>query len=517
MAFSLLTSAISIAAVIGTAITVVLVGDYFTGGSFSSWLQTVLGQMFQWFRHIGQVVFDHLPKPIRILVVVLLLGSVLGLIYGYTIGMTKICYQNDVVEVPYLEGLTFKFTNPSEMVAPTSGEKTERAIVDSLANSSAYNIDAPFNIVYPARRFLQMFNGNDQAQTGYESYLYNNSYGKQPVQVRYNYVTPKGTTIGKALFITVPYAELKSYFSGDYVYTGNDIDVWTKWWGKSAGNGQDPVTVSYSMCYDSQSHTCTVLRDDPGAFGNPGCFQGSGIQAGSTNMGGLYSDNLGSFQFTIWPQTKKLVVVSQVYTLANLDPYALGASISDCQSLDVDQVATLKANYPTDYTTVYSHIFVDNTASAAPTSISNSVTADNLIPATQLNFFECDSTSQCNIESNQAKLHSILLYGVGQGLLMRGDTQENDSIIYTNATSVLPEQQASRDSQTYTTVADILSSATPLDQGQYDLVQYTCDSETPDSFDTKMTVAGLNPFDPKIVIFLMVVGFMFSFIGWLRK
>jgi hypothetical protein len=301
----------------------------------------------------------------------------------------------------------------------------------------------------------------------------------------------------------VSYGDAIRVFGQDR-YVENMYDVWSEWasMSPSLGPGLDlkvesgDFGVSYNLCFDDNSQMCTMQRNTPT---ESGCDAGRVADYFDSDAN-LFRDDVGKIVYGIDPVGK--VVVAQATAFDSFFGgggfQSFGADLSDCRTIDYEEAMALKEEDPIQFARVYRHLLFDGSTSDE----------DNLIQPVKYDLWEC-SSSDCKGEPTK---HTVYLYGTGSGLVMRGAATGGDTVIFTNASTVLPEQQEQRNSQTYTTIEDLFSSAVPAEQSMGGLAKFTCDNSTPNPYDSTFKFMGLEILKPSVLIVLVLLSTFFGIV-----
>lgn len=415
----------------------------------SSAIATYITSFFSWIidmvKSITTFVSNNLPKPIKVVLFLVLFASVGGYLYTFTVGASYVCLEDEVHRVAITDGIAlqsfpdFKFFR----------EGRDDELVGSAANISNLQQMQDLPFVFVEQGVVDM----DSGIRGDVTYLV--------------------TGVGE---IQRDIAEIMRV----------DANVaWNEYKTILGIFGVDQI--SYNLCYDKVTQTCVLDRSRCAGLGS-----GQGFVAGSWNIhvGTLTyrMNNNNELGVRLWsvksPSWTKNLGFLRQYALSDSDVCVLWDGDTENEQLTVAQVG----------------IFQDGV-----------LVVENV---------EYEGNTRNPFGSYQMVTDDIILYGATVTQVFAtnqrmGDFGEGQTFFDQSYQLIGYESRVSE--LIHDPSPAIRGAARPHEQNKGDIVKFECDLDDPNQYKTKMTVMGINPFDPLVVAIIAIIGLLLGFISKLRK
>lgn len=446
--------------------------SFFVPG-LANFVSQAFSSLFAAIRQVVQWMVDMLPRPLKILLFIGLFASVGIMAYNFTYGAQFICQTNtnNVVQVGWLEGMTFKLTSSESDNVFQENQQTNTLL--------GLNTTTPLDV------------NTVLAPNGSNVIKQQNGVWKGD-----NY---------SIFFALMPRIEPVSFLGITSFMETNDGDIWDKWL-----QGEDHI--EYQLCEDVITQTCELRRyhlpNNYYSLPSGGCGASSIIVTQDP-----WAGRLGTLYYYGDTNAKTLTASYSEggSYLGNFFAGLIGGSTSGV----TDRCKTITTSKLND--------LIQTVDGSSLYSGAASTYASELIDSETRQVKEATMVTLVvhNLFGGDGKKYTIPIYNVDWAGVMHESTSDTT---FTDAVLTLGKDGQITDTRKCTGAdgstcdrTGLLADSKPVDEGQYDLVKVSCDADTKDPNDTKITIAGLNIMDPMVMTFIIVIGGLIAFIARIIK
>jgi hypothetical protein len=472
-----------------------------------------IGLMFQNFfnfiRQLFQFLIDHLPKPIKMILFVVLFTVLGAMLYNWTIGATYVCNNpttDEVLQVNWFQGIGVKLNPPvfseTTKVGASTGEGPATPLSgDNMSTNPNSIANIPSNC--------------DSSGDGIFT----------PVERACKYETDSrdyGTVVvSDAFFGVAAQGDRMSSLNGDDYMKSKSTQIWNSFFGSD--------TINFHVCQDMQTGACMLdTRVYVDGFGRSlRTYSTCGMYTGAFQL------DRGSIVYTNHPKTGVLdvriydshesILVSVVDFVTFWSSGTVEPGLASCNTVVSGDIINSVVENTADSTNedVYYSMFKTGSCSR-----DNRAACQNRIPIT------------ITVNTTGGEVIPVNLYYT-QFALMAWGPVESKGVFGTNIIDqtfsdltqqpVQPGTNIEQPSPLTSTLRDIFDNSVVVTNSPTDLIQYHCSvatstiingNEYEDPYTTHLEIFGVNPFDPTIMYFFVFIGLLWSFYatyaGWWR-
>jgi hypothetical protein len=428
------------------------------GALFSPGIAELLGQFINFLvssvQEVVKFLVNNLPRPLKILIVLLLFVSLGGLIYSVTIGSQYVCYNKDVYKTDIVTGWSLRLLPGIDRVS--SGLKGSEKFSD-VRPTSDLSVAASSPVVY--RSNAVSIDSSNFVRVAERSYT--DDVGDTYVADVYHILV----SAGDVMFLP----------SLGEIFSKREVDRLQSFFGFSR---EDYQYVVYDVCRDRSTNTCILQRQT--VLGVSPCgFLGSGswVETWNNKVGHLYY------------------------------MYERDSSGNQVMFIRLDDQASRVHDFVEKWFGV-----TTNRLSSCVEAPSRADLIDLGVSAVALEMLSVPPVV-VNVEPSDGDvLHSfpLYLYDAQFGAVLTASTPRNVNQQFVNLSQqpLFDERDFSQVvGVTSTRVSDLLADSKKLgsDGVEYGVVSFVCD-DSDSAYKTKLLIANINPFDPLVLLFIFLIG-----------
>jgi len=492
--FVALAAALGISTVLA-GISLVIPGMSGLGTTYFSFLLAMFHNIFNFIRQIFQFLLDHLPKPLKLIIFVVLFTVLGAMIYNWTIGATYICADQSadkVIQVNWIQGIGVVL-NP-----PKLQEKTFEIQNATVITGSQIENDTNTQGNAPATCDSFMDGTNTVIERVCNQKVDSSKYGE--------------VNVNDAAFALAAQGDPLTQLGGDDYFEKTTAQVWDKAFGTTY--------MVYYVCMDRSTKVCILDTKAGLALNNLG-----GNPCGV--IYGTFSQPVGTIYLT-YDSTNGLGTTvtdkGETFGAGVWSLVGLGSSVkqlSSCQKVD---------------STVAHSLITTNPSATSEDAYFQILTRDC---SSGDDRDTCTIVDPLTVDLKTAKgnIVPVPLYNTQYALSAWGMVTETGSSDWQNTTfqdlTIQPTGPGAdsvyRDPLNTITVEDLFDTHTDYTYSPTDLIQYHCKedpkmtaggNEYYNAYATQLEIFGVNPFDPTIMYFFVFIGLLWSFYasyaGWWR-
>jgi len=437
-----------------------------------SYLIHMFSEVMDIIKRVFQFLVDHLPKPIKLVLFVLLFVLLGGTLYNLTLGATYVCYDQEVHNVDYVTGLMTKAvgalkSNTDTTDADPLKDKFEPD-QEKFIQFDCDEVNCIQTTVTKEEADVLTMNSNvvqlDSHVVDDSGKVYEVTYGLRPlssINSLEGYVGLLGNF--KSLSLQPRDVAFQSFFG--------------------------EKTQAFNVCYSPTFDTCILIQQEH--FGDDAC--GTDDFAEFMTAGLVDADSGGPLHG--WTSA-----------VARIRYFMTEDGVGNFKDVEVD----VRPTGGDIFTTWFQSLGIAPTLDDCELYDESDLQAGPGVEVLYKGTNQFDSSAQLEFTYDPAfgapRTYSAPIYNAMWAPLFA--VQVGDETV-----GFIDTQQESFDRAEK--LAEIELQKTKVEQKSSDFVKFYCDKETADPNDTYMTVAGFNPFDGTTMLFIVLIGIVISVYGYM--